>query len=85
MSVTMRDDEKIAQFFSGITAPEPTETKVEFTITIETDELDGGFVASCKELPGCMTQGETPAETIDNMMDALSAVLRVQYQASRRT
>jgi len=85
MSVTMRDDQKIAQFFSGITAAKPTETKVEFTITIESDELDGGFVVSCKELPGCMTQGETPAEAVDNMMDALSAVLRVQNQALRRS
>ena len=33
---------------------------------------DDGYVASCNELQGCYTQGDTYEEVIDNMKDAIS-------------
>jgi predicted RNase H-like HicB family nuclease len=84
MSVIQSDDEKLLSFFAEPTAEKPREPSVHFTFTIAGDKLDGGFVASCKELPGCFSQGETPQEAFDNLVDAVAAVLRVQRRASRR-
>jgi predicted RNase H-like HicB family nuclease len=50
------------------------------TVRVEPDELDGGFVAECVDLPGCMSQGETEEEALENLADAISAVLAVQMQ-----
>lgn len=35
-----------------------------------TDEEGGGWFAEIRELPGCMSDGETPQEALDNMADA---------------
>jgi antitoxin HicB len=34
-------------------------------------EDGGGFLASVPDLPGCMSDGETPAEAIENVIDAI--------------
>ncbi len=38
---------------------------------IAEDELDGGFVASTPDLPGCWTQGDTTEELEANIVDAV--------------
>ena len=35
------------------------------------DEDGGGFVATVPDLPGCMSDGETPVEAMYNVMDAI--------------
>lgn len=40
-----------------------------FRVLIEQDE-DGIYVASIPELPGCISQGKTRAETLANIKDA---------------
>lgn len=35
------------------------------------DKTDGGYVASVKELKGCITQGDTWDETVENIRDAI--------------
>ena len=35
------------------------------------DEDGGGFVATVPELPGCMSDGETPHEALENAYDAI--------------
>jgi antitoxin HicB len=35
------------------------------------DEDGGGFLATVPDLPGCMSDGETPAEAIENVRDAI--------------
>jgi predicted RNase H-like HicB family nuclease len=35
------------------------------------DEDGGGFFAIVPELPGCMSDGETPQEALDNVYDAI--------------
>ena len=41
-----------------------------FSVIIEKDE--DGYFASCNELQGCYTQGETYEEVIENIKDAIS-------------
>ncbi|VVB92376.1 HicB_like antitoxin of bacterial toxin-antitoxin system [uncultured archaeon] len=42
---------------------------MKYRVLIEEDE-DGIFVASVPELPGCISQGKTREEAIDNIKDA---------------
>lgn len=50
----------------------------EFTVTVERDDLDGGWVAECVDLQGCMSQGETEAEAMDNLSDAIGEWIAVR-------
>ena len=43
-------------------------------ILIEQDE-DGIFVAECPSLPGCVSQGKTRREAIQNIQDAIRGYL----------
>jgi len=45
-----------------------------YRIVIEPDE-DGVFVAECPSLPGCVSQGKTRAEALDNIKDAIRGYL----------
>jgi predicted RNase H-like HicB family nuclease len=47
---------------------------VKFRILIEPDE-DGVFVAECPTLPGCVSQGKTREEAIENIKDAIRGYL----------
>jgi len=42
----------------------------EIYITIERDE-DGRYVAECTDLPGCLSEGETIEETMENISEAI--------------
>ena len=45
-----------------------------FRILIEKDE-DNIFVAECPSLPGCISQGDTRQEALDNIKEAITAYL----------
>ncbi len=64
-----------------------TESTFHFTVSVEEDKLDGGYVAAVVDLPGCMSQGETFEEAVDNVMDAFHEVLtaRVEEQLAQVT
>ena len=53
-----------------------------FTIVLEPDETDGGFVVHCPELKGCWSQGDTAEEAIHNISDAITAWLAVQVECT---
>jgi len=36
-------------------------------------EDGGGFLATVPDLPGCMSDGETPEEAVTNVQDAIAA------------
>lgn len=40
-------------------------------------EEEGTWIAECIDIPGCMSQGETRAEALANIMDAANACLEV--------
>lgn len=46
-------------------------------VLLHLDEDDGGFVVSCPALTGCHSQGETEAEAIENISDAIEGWLAV--------
>ena len=45
-----------------------------FRILIEQDE-DGVFVVECPSLPGCISQGKTRKEALENIQDAIKGYL----------
>jgi antitoxin HicB len=55
---------------------------INYPITIYPD-LDGGYVAEIKDLPGCLTQGETIEETIHNIDEARELWLETVYELGR--
>ena len=50
-----------------------------FNIVIEQAE-DGWYVAECPALPGCVSQGETEAEALVNVKEAIVAWLWAENQ-----
>jgi predicted RNase H-like HicB family nuclease len=51
-----------------------------FRVVLTKDELDGGWVAECTDLPGCLSQGETEDEAIRNLSDAIGEVIAVRIE-----
>lgn len=43
----------------------------------------GGFVATVPDLPGCMSDGETPEEALTNVQDAIEAWLEAARDLGR--
>lgn len=43
-----------------------------YRVHIEPDVVDGGFIAECPALPGCVTDGETKEEAMRNIRDAIA-------------
>lgn len=57
---------------------------MKFTATLE-PAPEGGFTAQCVEVPGAISQGETEAEALDNVADAIALILETRRnQAQRR-
>jgi predicted RNase H-like HicB family nuclease len=44
---------------------------------IHKDDLDGGYIAECTDLPGCMSQGESEEEAAANLADAVADYISV--------
>ena len=47
---------------------------LDFNVFIEQDE-DGIYVVECPTLPGCISQGKTRSEAIENIKDAIEGYL----------
>jgi predicted RNase H-like HicB family nuclease len=50
-----------------------------FNVTIDRDE-DGVFVVECPSIPGCVSQGKTKEEALDNITDAIKLCLEVRSE-----
>ena len=50
-----------------------------FTVAISRDE-DGVWVVECPSIPGCVSQGKTKDEALENIRDAISACLEVRAE-----
>ena len=48
---------------------------MKFRVVIEQDE-DGVFFAQCPSLPGCVSQGPTRSEALENIRDAIHGYLQ---------
>ena len=47
-----------------------------FTVTLDRDE-DGVWVSECPSIPGCMSQGESREEALENVREAIALCLEV--------
>jgi len=47
---------------------------MKYRVLIDQDE-DGMFIAMCPSLPGCVSQGTTRKEALDNIQDAIAGYL----------
>lgn len=45
-----------------------------YRIVVEQDE-DGIFIAECPSLPGCISQGKTRKEALENIQDAIKGYI----------
>jgi predicted RNase H-like HicB family nuclease len=54
--------------------------KVCLNVVFRKSEIDGGYIAECLELPGCMSQGDTEDEAKVNIVDAIEACISVLIQ-----
>lgn len=50
-------------------------TRLEYPIVVEPLPIDegGGFLATVPDLPGCMSDGDTPEQAVSNVQDAIAA------------
>jgi predicted RNase H-like HicB family nuclease len=62
---------------SGKRKTEKKGAAMRFVITIEQDE-DGMFIAECPAIPGCISQGRTEKEALENINDAIRQCLEVR-------
>jgi antitoxin HicB len=48
-------------------------SRLEYPILVEPlpSEEGGGFIATVPDLPGCMSDGDTPEEAVSNVQDAI--------------
>ena len=50
-----------------------------FIVTVDRDE-DGVWVVECPSIPGCVSQGATKGEALENVKDAIAACLAVRSE-----
>jgi predicted RNase H-like HicB family nuclease len=55
--------------------------KMKLKITIERDE-DGRLVAECLDLPGCLSDGETLEEALENINEAIIGCLKSRLKTA---
>ena len=48
---------------------------MQYTVVLERCE-EGGYTISCPTLPGCISEGDTYQEALDNIRDAIRLYLR---------
>jgi predicted RNase H-like HicB family nuclease len=50
-----------------------------FLVTLEQDE-DGVWVVECPSIPGCVSQGSTREEALENVKEAIALCLEVRAE-----
>ncbi len=58
---------------------DPIERKMRLPITVYQD-ADGWYVVECPVIPGCMSQGKTHAEALQNIQEAIQLCLEVRQE-----
>jgi antitoxin HicB len=59
--------------------------KLEYPVIIEplSEEDGGGFVALVPDLPGCMSDGETPEQAVSSVQDAIASWIEEAQRLGR--
>ena len=55
----------------------------DFTVLLEPEQEEQGYVVSCPALPGCYSQGNTIDEALENIKEAIQVCLE-DMQAQRQ-
>jgi predicted RNase H-like HicB family nuclease len=48
---------------------------MKFTVILTPDNEDGGYVAECPAIPGCISEGDTVEEALGNIKEAIEGCL----------
>lgn len=59
----------------------PDSSTFQLRVVVEADDLDGGFIASVLDMPGCISQGETRQEAANNALEAFTEMLAATLDA----
>jgi predicted RNase H-like HicB family nuclease len=52
---------------------------MKFNVTLDRDE-DGVWISECPAIPGCVSQGSSKDEALENIKDAIAACLEVRAE-----
>lgn len=52
---------------------------MKFNVTLDRDE-DGVWIAECPSIPGCVSQGKSKEEAVENIKDAIALCLEVRAE-----
>lgn len=52
---------------------------MKFNVTIDRDE-DGAWIVECPSIPGCVSQGSTREEALDQIQEAIKLCLEVRAE-----
>ena len=52
---------------------------MKFIVALDRDE-DGAWIAECRSIPGCVSQGTTRDEALANFEEAIAACLEVRAE-----
>ena len=52
---------------------------MKFNVTVDRDE-DGVWVVECPAIPGCVSQGETKSQALENIKEAIALCLEVRAE-----
>jgi antitoxin HicB len=65
---------------------EVTMTRLEYPVVISPLPLEdgGGFSASVPDLPGCLSDGDTPEEALANVRDAIAMWIEAAHELGRK-
>ena len=55
---------------------------MKFWTTLDRDE-DGVWIAECPSIPGCVSQGSTRDEALENIREAIALCLEVRTERGR--
>lgn len=60
-------------------------SRLEYPVVVSPlpEEDGGGFLATVPDLPGCMSDGETPEEAIVNVQDAIATWIEAAHDLDR--
>ena len=60
------------------------ESRFSFPVTLTTDEVDGGFTVTFRDLPEAITQGENIEDALNEAADCLEEAMRPRVGARRK-
>lgn len=58
--------------------------RMKFHVVIE-PQPEGGFTATCVEIPGAISEGETRAEAIENVSSAIREIIHAIVEHAEQT